>query len=284
MNRRERCRDLKEEMRLIQQQSFDTAVALQQVQYGGYDGDVDSYVNQLDQLAVREEEIARAITRLEEGGEGQSPRPALPMGGAKQVVEAQAAGILVYTVDGLEDTLAPDKLAVLTPAVIAGLKPSAQGLDQPVREGDPIFKVVDNAGVQVAIVLPDEVAGAYTEGSSLALRLEAHGAGINRFRVERIVRESDGALLVLSPEAGLSDNLTGLRSAPVKLLVGRYEGWMAPVAAVDFSGAEPGVYVLAGARAKPTFHPVRVLGRSLTHVAFEGHFEPGTLILANAVP
>lgn len=239
---------------------------------------------EMERLGGREQELAARITALEQGQTPYAPAAppvSLPEADTEAadgtVLHAEAAGIVVYHVDGLEEIGAAIDLL---PSLLEGLQTARRSTEAgAVAVGQPVFKVIDNATLQIAVVLPSETAAPLREGGEVEVRLQDYENRLLRARIEQIVVERERTLLVLAP-GSFPDELLTVRRPSVRLVLSRYTGLIAPVSAVDWSGPKPGIYVREGRNTK--LYPIRVIAHNESHVAFAADLEEGAQVLTNA--
>lgn len=278
----EAVRNLRSQLTGLEQQLFALALQLREAQNREDVFGAERIQNQLDELARRQVEVAESLSAIEQGGAPYVPAsaPAVSSGPAGEVtpIEASAAGIVIYSVDGLEEVATPGAVPALTPTLVRSFHPSRHSAPEgPVAPGQPLFKIVDNVSLLLAVVLPKENTTELSEDSVLPMRLQEYGGKVISFRIERLVAEGDSVLLVMVPET-FPDELITARRPTVRLITWQYEGLVAPVAAVDWSRSQPGIYVQEGRSV--TFVPIKVLGQNETHIAFEADIREGASVLA----
>lgn len=237
-------------------------------------------------LVVRPEAVVkapaagRAERLIAEGERVRTGTPVVRLTPGPGVVAAPLSGVVSYQVDGLEEALAPANASQWTPLRINSLRfqgSTATGEGE-VAEGTPLFKVVDNLALGLLVVAPADRVASLSEASKVRLRLNGEEAVITA-RTTRWEREGEEALLHLTA-LDQSQELTGRRRVQVSLILGTYEGMIAPRTAIDIREGVQGVWVQHGGRA--VFHRVRVLGGNEAEVALETDLPRGTRIFRSA--
>ncbi|MFO7173075.1 MAG: HlyD family efflux transporter periplasmic adaptor subunit, partial [Bacillota bacterium] len=220
--------------------------------------------------------------------EGQAVRTGTPVVAvAGQPLRAERPGTLSYQVDGLEAELDPDALGWVTGAQATGPGPDwlqqvpFRRVEPPgnqVAAGEPVFKVVDNASLWLAVSGPARLLAGVNPGDPARVQFPALGAGSHRFRVVyKSPPQGDQVLLALAADSPIPDTLTFLRRTPARVVLGRWEGWVVPREALTVFGGRPGVLVRTPAGER--FVPVTVLGQNETEAVVEGDLAPDAEVL-----
>lgn len=220
--------------------------------------------------------------------EGQAVRTGTPVVTvAGQPLRAERPGTLSYQIDGLETELDPDALGWVTGAQATGPGPDwleripfrrVEPPSSQVAPGQPVFKVVDNAGLWLAVTGPARLLAGVNPGDPARVQFLALGTGLHRFRVVyKSAPEGDQVLLALAADSPIPDTLAFLRRTPVRVVLGRWEGWVVPREALTVVGGRPGVLVRTPAGER--FVPVTVLGQNETEAAVEGDLAPDAEVL-----
>jgi putative membrane fusion protein len=269
----------KVELSVLAAELFRLAVQLRDAQSREDIAAAEELQVRLDELAVQEERLAQTLSQLERGEPVYVPTPpTAPAPPADRLpVIATAAGVAVFSVDGLEQAAAPAAVPILTPAMVQAFQPAIRPVGEgPVAAGQPLFKIVETSGVWVALVFPREWAGHLTVDSVLEVNLPEFADQRLSLRVRRIAEEGGSVLLVLTPEQ-VPAELIASRRPLLRLVFEEYTGLVVPVTALDRSGPQPGVWVDEGGRSR--FHPVRIAGQNETMAALETDLPEGTAVL-----
>lgn len=273
------------QFRALNEQIYRLAAQLREAESKGDAAAVEKLQEQMDDLAQKQGELADRMVALEQGRKPaqvrpkqQASRPAGP--GAASLVEAQAAGIVVYRVDGLEHRHSPASLNRLTPAQVKALTAEEKVLDGMVQAGQPLFKVVENTRLWSALLVPSADAADLKQGQRVTTRLQSFAGKPVAWRVDRKVTQGDETLLVLVSESTFPDELVTPRRTPVHLVLKQHSGFVVPAGAIQFQSDRAGVYLWDGRKSR--FQPVKVIGKTGTHVAFEAEIEEGARLLTMA--
>jgi len=233
-------------------------------------------------IVVRQETVVRApapgvVQRLVAEGErvraGTPVVTLLPEPGA---VAAPCSGIVVYQVDGLEGVLVPETVVQSGPGLLSELSvqgPAPTGSGE-VSEGTPLFKVVDNLSVGLAVAVPANKAALLHEGEWVSLQV-GWEAEPRRARVRIGAQEGEQVLLYLT-HLERPDDLVLRRRVRVTLVIREYTGKVVPRSAVDVQDGLQGIWIQQ--RGQPVFHPVRVIGGNESEVVVETDLPRGTRV------
>ncbi len=278
---------IKREIDALSEQIYELAVAVHVARDRGDAAEMERLQAELNQLALRQAELAHRLGAAVHEGvpapaqESDSPAasPEGPTGSESRTrVTAAMAGVLVYQIDGMEEALNPDGQEAWDPGWFRSLPlpdPQRTGSGH-VDEGQPLFKVVDNLSLSVLGVVPEEALQELPVDGRAELFLEGHD-GAFTVRVAVLGQEGGEALLQLSAPL-LPEELTAVRKVRGRLVLGRYEGLIAPRTALDVRDGQQGIWV-EQADGQPAFRAARVLGGNRDLVALETEVPPGTRIL-----
>lgn len=232
--------------------------------------------------------------------EGQAVRagaPVVRVGG--RVLTAERPGIVSYRVDGLEAELSPHTLdwATATTAAMATDTLGAPGPEWlqglPVRRvqapgeqvaaGQPVFKLVDNSGLWLAVSGPAESLRAVLPGDWVRVEFPALSSRAYDFSVTyKSAPRAGQSLLTLVAEDPFPEALVLIRRTPARLVLGRWQGWVVPRQALTVSGGRAGVEVKTATGGR--FVPVTVLGQNESEAAVEGELHLGDQVLVPRRP
>lgn len=205
-------------------------------------------------------------------------------------VTTLAPGTISYQVDGLEAELNPARLPWLrgeagaeapAPGWLAGLPPPRSLLaGAAVRAGQPLFKVINLAGLWLVVSLPARpVENVVAVGDRPRVTLTALGSPDLRTTVAyRSPAAAGEVLLALAADSGFPDALLHPRRTPVRLVLDRQEGLIVPRAALVVADGRPGVRVAGAGGSR--FVPVDVAGQGGDdEVVVAGDLRPGDPVL-----
>lgn len=232
------------------------------------------------QVAPRDGPLARLV---EEGRAVRVGTPVVRVGAgvAAVPVVAEVPGTVSFDVDGLETELRPSALPWLGAA--AGDVPGPawlerlplRRLDPPreaVREGEPVFKIVD--GSRVWLVVPAEAEPLRFVGPGERLRVELADIGSAvHFTVSGMSAGDGRRLLVLKADEPVPDRLLLVRRTSVRSVLRRWTGLVVPRESLTHQGGQLGVWVEEAGRSR--FVPVRVLGQGPEGAVVEGELREG---------
>ena len=182
-------------------------------------------------------------------------------------VNAPAAGVVRYEMDGLEGILTPQKALQLSRAEVGGLRHAREVRrnDELIKEGAPLFKLIDNYALFLL---------GYLEPESMDYRV---GQRL-RFRLPGIKEELVGRVEGLGPQGDLQGVLFRierylpafdmLRQLRVEVIAARFQGTILPRKVLRMRGQQVGVYVRTVDG--PAFQSVTVLGEKDGLVCVEG--------------
>jgi putative membrane fusion protein len=242
----------------------------------------------MDDLAARQSALAQQVGREE--APVPAPPPALPAapvpvpapaekpvaGGTDVTVDT--AGIMVYQTDGLEALLTPGQTESWTPSWFRTLAGEPRKPGDEVAAGEPIFKVVDNLGLNVLAVVPASLLQSHSS-DRVTLRFEGLESPPVVTRIASRHAQGDEVLLVLTAPVFPAE-LTWNRRVKATLVFGSYSGLVVPRSSIDVRDGRQGVWVVDGSR--ESFRPVRVLGGNAQEVALEADLVPGLTVRLEA--
>ncbi|HYF95799.1 MAG TPA: HlyD family efflux transporter periplasmic adaptor subunit [Symbiobacteriaceae bacterium] len=256
---------------------YDRASAINLAKANG-DGEAAARLqDELDQLAVRQEELSQQLGRSQPVVVAPAPllSPEQPVGRALGVIKAGTSGIVIYQTDGLEGRLSGE----LKPSALAAMGPRPHAPGETVRQGEAVLKIVDNLNTTLLAVLPEEALTRLGGANRVTIRLDGRDARPVSGRITGQVREGGQVLLTLSASA-MPEELVLQRRFRATLVMGAYEGLTVPRTALDVRDGLQGVWVLEGLETR--FHPVRVLGGNDQVLALETDLAVGVRVLRYA--
>lgn len=271
---------LRHEFNQISQQLYSLALLFHAAIEKSDSAEIERVQAEMDRLANRQSVLAAQIDR---GEPAPAPTALREEAAGSGQVSVDRAGIVVYTVDGLEGQLIPSQSSSWTPAWYRSLalpnpRKTGQGA---VSVGAPLFKLVDNLNPGLVLLVPSELRPSLQ--AERRIRVQFPGRDWRPIRATVIHHAEEGADLLLYLQASvLPEELNSLRKVRVRVVLASYSGLIAPRSAIDVQDGRQGVWVKDAKELY--FQPVRVLGGSSTEVALEGAITPGAMILRVAPP
>lgn len=183
--------------------------------------------------------------------------------GDRTLVRSPSAGMISFAIDGLEDEFIPGANPATLFAKKAGREQRlADGAR--VERGDPLFRVVETARVEVAIRVKGT---ALAPGTRVILDFRSIP---ERSFSGRLVESTtvDGEFYGRVELDAFDFSLIHRREADVILTTERREGIVVPRSAIVEERGKKGVYILAGDT--PVFREVRVLGANERQAVVDG--------------
>lgn len=259
---------------------FAKATAINTAKANGDFETADLLQAELDELSVRQQELAAQIGRSQPVVTAPPSHPvAQTQGPVLGEITATVAGLVIYQTDGLESSLAAGREGEWKPSLLSSLSAMPRAAPQAVAKGDPVLKVVDNLSLSLLVVVPQTAMKDLGESDRLSVRFTGRDGPPVTARIIRRVPEGESLLLVLSAPV-FPEELVHQRRFRATLLLGSYEGLVVPRTAIDVRDGLQGVWVLAGIETR--FHPVRVIGGNADLLALETDLQPGTAVLKHA--
>ena len=223
-----------------------------------------------DALRVELQSLERSLAELNAEYEAERARllserqaaVALRPGDAS-LVRAPSPGIVSFSLDGLEGELAP---GVGLDGLFERMRRSERKVQDGsiVRQGDPLFRVVETSVVEVAVRLK----GLALERGSRVI-LDFRGIPERSFTGSLVESVSVGSEFFGRVRLDAFDpSLILRREVDVTLTTERRQGVVVPASAVVEVDGRQGVYVALGER--DVFRPVRVLGQDAKRAVVDG--------------
>ncbi|MBR3593900.1 MAG: hypothetical protein IKL44_04405 [Clostridia bacterium] len=162
---------------------------------------------------------------------------------AKSSIRSTLSGYFVSTADGYETLLTSQNVLTLTPEKLNELEPAE------VSE-KTVGKIVSDYTWYVACVVPLEKSASFKVGDTVKLKTTLRSAGEISATVSAInLGEKSDALMVFSCQ-NMNGDLATVRTLPLTIVTGEYEGLRVSNRAVRFVDGKTGVYVISGMQAK----------------------------------
>ncbi len=162
---------------------------------------------------------------------------------AQGSIKSTLSGYFVSTADGYENSLTAQNILSLTPEQLQGLKPDAVS-------GDTVGKIVSDYTWYVACTVPLEKSAAFKVGDTVKLRTTLKSAGEITSTVAAINLGSGSDALMVFACQNMNGDLATVRTLPLTIVTGEYEGLRVSNRAVRVVGGKTGVYVISGMQAK----------------------------------
>lgn len=166
-------------------------------------------------------------------------------------VTTDYSGYFVSSSDGYENTLNPENLDSITAETLRSVISDSDSTDR----GD---KVISEYSWYLAAELSLSDSLKLKEGSSITLRTSTDSNPELPVTVHKINRSADGTgVVVIFKCSYINGELAAMRTIPVTVVLGSYEGLKVPAAAVRTLDGKNGVYKISGSKA--VFVPVEIV-------------------------
>ncbi|MBE6766826.1 MAG: hypothetical protein E7550_04470 [Ruminococcaceae bacterium] len=191
-------------------------------------------------IAIGEEaDFSAALASLKSSYE--SLKASAPV--AKNSIKSTLSGYFVSTADGYEEVLTAQNILSLTPEKMAALEPGE--VSQHI-----VGKIVSDYTWYVACTVPLEKSAAFKVGDTVKLRTTLKSATEITSTVAAINLGSDSDALMVFACQNMNGDLATVRTLPLTIVTGEYEGLRVSNQAVRVVGGKTGVYVISGMQAK----------------------------------
>ena len=158
-------------------------------------------------------------------------------------VTSDVSGYFVSTVDGYEKVLTSDIVKTLTPKQFDELKP------QEVESGT-VGKVVSNYTWYIACNMSLKESARFKTGDTVKLKTTLKTASELMVTVESINLGEDDRVVMVFSCRNMNGDLAVMRTIPITVVMGEYEGLRVSNKAVRIVDGKTGVYVISGMQAK----------------------------------
>ncbi len=195
-------------------------------------------------------------------------------------VVAPEPGIVSYCLDGLEETLTPDKIGQFsTKQLLTATRRAVLTSDQSkVKAQDPVARIVWDGEAYVSVIVTNGQADTLSAVPEVTLRFAAFEGRreipASLYHVGE--REKSGYCLVTYRTSGILDGMVSARQAQAEVVTHVYKGTVVPAKAVVRRGGQDGVFVVDVSVCR--FRPVTVLGGNGSEVVVDD-LAPGTQIV-----
>ena len=191
-------------------------------------------------IAIGEEaDFSAALASLKSSYE--SLKASAPV--AKNSIKSTLSGYFVSTADGYEEVLTAQNILSLTPEKMSALEPGE--VSQHI-----VGKIVSDYIWYVACIVPLEKSAAFKVGDTVKLRTTLKSATEITSTVAAINLGSDSDALMVFACQNMNGDLATVRTLPLTIVTGEYEGLRVSNQAVRVVGGKTGVYVISGMQAK----------------------------------
>lgn len=188
-----------------------------------------------------------------------------------RAVQAQEAGYFVGTVDGREETLTKDSLAVLTAAQLK------EAQNQQAPDNGAIGKIVNAYEWYFAAPVNEEQARILRNQSQAKLRFPQLMTDTINVDVYDVHQDDTGAWIAVFRSGYMHASLLSSRDQQVDIVLGTYTGVKVPKEALRQVDGEWGCYCLEGARV--VFKPVEWVYQTDSYYVARESGEKGNLAL-----
>jgi len=195
---------------------------------------------------------------------------------------APEAGVISYSLDGLEETLTPESIGQYgTKQLVTMARRTAATADQSrVQAGDPVAKIIGDAEAYVSTIVTNREADRLALAKDVTLRFPGfegrRETSATLFHVGD--REKNGYCVVTYRAQELLEGMVSARQADATIVAHVYSGTVLPRKAVVRRGGQDGVFVMDGGIVC-RFRPVEIVGGSGGDVVVEG-IPPGTQVIS----
>ena len=178
-------------------------------------------------------------------------------GGQRNGIMAPVTGFVSYYIDGLEETLDPEKFEDFVPSEVAELEKREPSSSRPDSvDGDvPVFKIVGSDVWYVTAVLPIAEKIEYTHGQSVEVEFPD---GSRMSGTVEMSREDEKYCLVLISIKRYYEKCAQIRWFTGTVISSVAEGLLVPEDSIGTNGENNGVYVL-GVDGEYTFCAVEII-------------------------
>lgn len=186
------------------------------------------------------------------------------------IVHAPVAGIISFSIDGLEELLVADKVNELTYTQLQGIEEDKNNKSIPAqtKANQPVAKIIDNFSWYIALKLEKPM----EEGKSYFVKFEDSE---EKIKAKLTSIQSDGPIglfLVNRDLKGLLDS----RNVDLEVIVDTYSGCVIPSMALFDKEGMKGVYIIE--QGKRFFKQVDIVAQNENEIVVNG-IKPGDSIL-----
>jgi putative membrane fusion protein len=199
-------------------------------------------------------------------------------------VLAPGAGIISYSLDGLEETLTPESIGqYTTKQLLTMARRQATTADQTrVHAGDAVAKLIGDGEAYVSVIVPNSEVGRLTLAREVVLRFPGFEGRRETVAFLHHIgnKERNGYCVATYRTQEFLDGMASVRQVKATIVVHIYRGIIVPLKAVVRRGGQDGVFTVDGAARTCHFRPVTVVGGSGDQVVVEG-LPTGTEVVSN---
>ena len=194
------------------------------------------------------------------------------------------AGIISYSLDGLEETLTPESIGqYTTKQLLTMARRQTTTADQTrVHAGDPVAKLIGDAEAFVSVIVANSEVDRLTLAREVVLRFPGFEGRRETVAFLHHIgnKERNGYCVATYRTQEFLDGMVSVRQVKATIVVHTYRGTVVPGKAVVRRGGQDGVFTVDGAARTCHFRPVTVVGGSGDQVVVEG-LPTGTEVVSN---
>lgn len=158
-------------------------------------------------------------------------------------IRSDVSGYFVSTVDGFEKNLTPEAVKTLTPDKLESLTPDE------VQDG-AVGKVVSDYTWYIACTMSLKDSARFKIGDTVKLKTTLKTASELSVTVDSINLGNDDRVVMVFSCRNMNGDLAVMRTIPITVVMGEYEGLRVSNKAVRIVDGKTGVYVISGMQAK----------------------------------
>lgn len=167
-------------------------------------------------------------------------------------VHAPVTGAFTARIDGLEDKLTPEALNEITSEYLKELdRLSAEArVSEKAQQGQPIGKIVDNYGWNIAALVPFDEAEGLEVGDTINMRFPDVGIETVAGTISRITPEKSGRVIMVVSTNKYVDMIYSSSRVNVEFIKNYYDGYRIPAKSLRMTDGRMGVYVIRSGKAR----------------------------------
>ena len=158
-------------------------------------------------------------------------------------IYSDASGYFVSMADGYETVLTADSVMTMTPEQLEGISPVTPA-------ENTVGKIVSDYTWYIACVVPLSDSAAFKVGDTVKLKTTLKSATELTANVSAINLGSDDEVVMVLSCSNMNGDLATLRTIPITVVTGEYEGLRVKNSAIRVVDGKTGVYVISGMQAK----------------------------------
>ena len=164
------------------------------------------------------------------------------IGGKKQEIYAQSAGVFSTVLDGMEHILTPEKVLEYTVDDFNSIQAvSGKTSNQTVNAGDSVCKVVNNLKWYVICAISTERLADKEVGTSVTMRFDNIPGVEVSGRIVNISPSQGGKSVVMIESTQYVEGAYSMRSSAMELIFKSYSGYKVPINAIRTQDGKKGV-------------------------------------------